>query len=188
MTLCLERAAHGQISAHPTHSRAATLRGAAAGGHLRRCRSSTMSPHRLRRGALHLPTRRSRQKCQLILARTLSRTGSSSSPAAPCDPGRLQRHCVPAPHIHQLPRDPSRLLRSEEYDRVSNILGSSHPAQGNLSQEPLLEFRRYPACLDGSQRYDVHGDPILAQFMSVYSVAVTAVTSCLLAPARWRLY
>ena len=27
-------------------------------GHLRRCRSSTMSPHRLRRGALHLPTRR----------------------------------------------------------------------------------------------------------------------------------
>ena len=27
-------------------------------GHLQRCRSSTMSPHRLRRGALHLPTRR----------------------------------------------------------------------------------------------------------------------------------
>jgi hypothetical protein len=34
---------------------AAARRGAAAGGHLWRCRSSMMSPHRLRRGALHLP-------------------------------------------------------------------------------------------------------------------------------------
>jgi len=31
----------------------------AARGHLQRWRSSTMSPHRLRRAALHLPTRRS---------------------------------------------------------------------------------------------------------------------------------
>jgi hypothetical protein len=47
--------------------KAAALQGAAAGGHLRRCRSSTMSPHRLRRGALHLPARRSRQNVNLLL-------------------------------------------------------------------------------------------------------------------------
>ena len=47
-------------------------RGAAAGGHLRRCRSSTMPPHRLRRGALHLPARRSRQNAHLIFWRALS--------------------------------------------------------------------------------------------------------------------
>jgi len=46
---------------------AAALRGAAAGRHLRRCRSSTISPHRLRRGALHLPARRSRQNANLFL-------------------------------------------------------------------------------------------------------------------------
>jgi hypothetical protein len=46
---------------------AAALRGAAAGRHLLRCRSSTMSPHRLRRGALHLPARRSRQNGNLLL-------------------------------------------------------------------------------------------------------------------------
>jgi len=46
---------------------AAALRGAAAGGHLRRCRSLTMSPHRLRRGALHLPARCSRQNANLFL-------------------------------------------------------------------------------------------------------------------------
>jgi hypothetical protein len=45
----------------------AALRGAAADGHLLRCRSSTMSPHRLRRGALHLPIRRSRQNVNLFL-------------------------------------------------------------------------------------------------------------------------
>jgi len=33
------------------------LRVPASRGHLRRCRSLTMSPHRLRRGALHLPVR-----------------------------------------------------------------------------------------------------------------------------------
>ena len=33
------------------------LRVPASRGHLRRCRSSTMAPHRLRRGALHLPAR-----------------------------------------------------------------------------------------------------------------------------------
>jgi hypothetical protein len=37
-------------------------RGAAAGGHLRRCRSSTMSPHRL-----YLPARRLRQNANLFL-------------------------------------------------------------------------------------------------------------------------
>jgi len=41
-------------------------RGAAAGRHLLRCHSSTMSPHRLRRGALHLPARRSRQSANVI--------------------------------------------------------------------------------------------------------------------------
>jgi len=46
---------------------AAALWGAAAGGHLLRCRSSTMSPHRLRRVALHLPARRSRQNVNLFL-------------------------------------------------------------------------------------------------------------------------
>ena len=47
------------------------LRGAAAGGHLLRSRSWTMSPHRLRRGALHLPTRRSRQNVNLFLREPL---------------------------------------------------------------------------------------------------------------------
>ncbi len=46
---------------------AAALRGAAAGRHLRRSSYSTMSPHRLLRGALHLPTRRSRQNVNLFL-------------------------------------------------------------------------------------------------------------------------
>ena len=46
---------------------AAAWRGAAAGGQLRRCRSSTMSPHRLGRGPLHLPARRSRQNGPVIL-------------------------------------------------------------------------------------------------------------------------
>ena len=41
-------------------------RGAAAGGHLLCCRSSTMTPHRLRRGASHLPARRSRQNATFI--------------------------------------------------------------------------------------------------------------------------
>jgi hypothetical protein len=45
----------------------AALRGAAAGGHLRRCLSSTMFTHRLRRGAWHLPARRSRQNVNLFL-------------------------------------------------------------------------------------------------------------------------
>src|SRR5881628_852817 len=58
--VCKERATQ------PAGLRAAARRGAAAGGHLRRCRSSTMSPHRLRRGALHLPARRSRQNAHLI--------------------------------------------------------------------------------------------------------------------------
>ena len=51
--------------------KAAALRGAAAGRHLLRCRSSTMSPHRLRRGALHLPARRSRQNVNLFLREPL---------------------------------------------------------------------------------------------------------------------
>jgi len=46
--------------------RGAARGGAAAGGHLLRCRSSTMTPHRLRRGALHLPARRSRQNATFI--------------------------------------------------------------------------------------------------------------------------
>src|SRR5438876_3657578 len=58
--VCKERATQ------PAGLRAAARRGAAAGGHLRRCRSSTMPPHRLRRGALHLPARRSRQNAHLI--------------------------------------------------------------------------------------------------------------------------
>jgi len=59
---------------------AAALRGAAAGGHLLRCRSSTMSPHRLRRVALHLPApgapqvrRCSRQNVNLLLREPLGR-------------------------------------------------------------------------------------------------------------------
>jgi hypothetical protein len=40
--------------------------GSAAGGHLLCCRSSTMTPHRLRRGASHLPARRSRQNANVI--------------------------------------------------------------------------------------------------------------------------
>jgi len=42
------------------------LVGKAAGGNLLRCRSSTMAPHRLRRGALHLPAQRSRQNANVI--------------------------------------------------------------------------------------------------------------------------
>ena len=40
----------------------ARWQGEAGRQHLLRCRSSTMTPHRLRRGALHLPTRRSAPK------------------------------------------------------------------------------------------------------------------------------
>ena len=50
---------------------AAATGGAAARGHLMRCRSSTMSPHRLRRGALHLPARRSRQSAPVIPSQAL---------------------------------------------------------------------------------------------------------------------
>src|SRR5207247_6985335 len=64
--VCKERATQ------PAGLRAAARRGAAAGGHLRRCRSSTMPPHRQRRGALHLPARRSRQNAHLIFLRALS--------------------------------------------------------------------------------------------------------------------
>src|SRR5256885_13104475 len=41
------------------------------GAYRRRCRSSTISPHRLRRGALHLPARRSRQNANLFLREPL---------------------------------------------------------------------------------------------------------------------
>jgi hypothetical protein len=44
-----------------------------AGGGLLICRSSTMTPHRLRRGALHLPARRSRQNATfLVIGRPLT--------------------------------------------------------------------------------------------------------------------
>ena len=58
--VCEERATQ------PASLRAAARKEAAAGGHLWRCCSSTMSPHRLRRGALHLPARRSRQSENVI--------------------------------------------------------------------------------------------------------------------------
>src|SRR5213596_3871721 len=64
--VCKERATQ------PGGLRAVARRGAAAGGHLRRCRSSTMSLHRLRRGALHLPARRSRQNANLFLHEPLA--------------------------------------------------------------------------------------------------------------------
>jgi hypothetical protein len=64
--VCKER------TTQPAGLRAAVRRGAAAGGHLLRCRSSTMSPHRLRGGALHLPARRSRQSVSLISSQALS--------------------------------------------------------------------------------------------------------------------
>src|SRR5438093_5227334 len=63
--VCKERATQ------PAGLRAAARRGAAAGGHLLRCRSSKMSPHRVRRGALHLPARRSRPNAHLIFWRAL---------------------------------------------------------------------------------------------------------------------
>ena len=66
--VCKER------TTQPAGLRAAARRGAAAGGHLLRCRSSTMSPHRLRRGALHLPARRSRQSASLISSQALTKT------------------------------------------------------------------------------------------------------------------
>jgi hypothetical protein len=56
-----------QASMIAIYLKAAALGGAAAAGHLRRCRSSTMPPHRLRHGALHLPARRSRQNANLFL-------------------------------------------------------------------------------------------------------------------------
>jgi len=58
--VCKERATQ------PACLRTSARRGAAAGGHLLRCRSSTMFLHRLRRGALHLPARRSRQNVNVI--------------------------------------------------------------------------------------------------------------------------
>ncbi len=60
LSVCKERATK------PAGLPAAAHWGAAAGGHLLRCRSSTMTPHRLRRGALHLPARRSRQSANVI--------------------------------------------------------------------------------------------------------------------------
>ena len=68
--VCKER------TTQPAGLRAAVRRGAAAGGHLLRCRSSTMSPHRLRRGALHLPARRSRQSASLISSQALKAAAS----------------------------------------------------------------------------------------------------------------
>jgi hypothetical protein len=64
--VCKER------TTQPAGLRAAARRGAPTGGHLQRCRSSTMSPHRLRRGALHLPARRSRRSASLISSQALS--------------------------------------------------------------------------------------------------------------------
>jgi hypothetical protein len=54
-------------------------RPAAAGGHLLRCRSSTMAPHRLRHGALHLPARRLRQNATFIHYQALN-NGSAHFP------------------------------------------------------------------------------------------------------------
>ncbi len=44
----------------------------AASRHLLRCRSSAMSPHRLRRGASHLPARRSQRKQRDFRSATLA--------------------------------------------------------------------------------------------------------------------
>jgi hypothetical protein len=66
-----DNAHNPEISKKSRGLEAAALRGAAAGGHLRRCRSSTMSPHRLRRGAWHLPARRSRKNANLFLREPL---------------------------------------------------------------------------------------------------------------------
>ena len=66
--VCKER------TTQPAGLRAAARRGAAAGGHLLRCRFSTMAPHRLRRGALHLPARRSRRSASLISSQALTST------------------------------------------------------------------------------------------------------------------
>jgi hypothetical protein len=70
-----ERRAYGVVcEERATQSaglRAAARRGAAAGGHLLCWRSSTMSSHRLRRAALHLPARRSRRSASLILSQAL---------------------------------------------------------------------------------------------------------------------
>jgi hypothetical protein len=56
----------------PAGLRAAARRGASPGAHLLRCRASTMSPHRLRRAALHLPARRSRQNVTFIHLQALT--------------------------------------------------------------------------------------------------------------------
>ena len=66
LLVCKERATK------PAGLPAAARKGAAAGGHLLRCRSSTMKKHRLRRGALHLPARRTRQNVHVIHAQTLT--------------------------------------------------------------------------------------------------------------------
>ena len=55
---------------------AAARWGAATGGHLRRCSSLRMSSHRLRRGASHLPARRSRQNINLFLREPLESSGT----------------------------------------------------------------------------------------------------------------
>ena len=73
---------------------AAALRGAAAGGHLRRCRSSTMSSHRLRRGALQLPARRSRQNVNLFLREPLGGAEDESDLGYSPD-GANQPHLIP---------------------------------------------------------------------------------------------
>ena len=78
--VCKER------TTQPAGLRAAARRGAAAGGHLLRCRSSTMAPHRLRRGALHLPARRSRRSASLISSQALTAGAIHYQPFGPHSP------------------------------------------------------------------------------------------------------
>jgi len=111
--VCKER------TTQPAGLRAAARRGAAAGGHLLRCRSSTMSPHRLRRGALHLPARRSRQSVSLISSQALTYRDSEPQPGQEarlgcetsqvnfnamqsCEPEEAQHFAMP--HSSQLKR------------------------------------------------------------------------------------
>jgi hypothetical protein len=84
--VCKER------TTQPASLRAAARRGVAAGGHLLRCRSSTMSPHRLRRGALHLPARRSRQSASLISSQALMVQGHSRCPGSVYYRSEVKRH------------------------------------------------------------------------------------------------
>ena len=94
----------GQVRATRTGSGGPAM----PGGHLLRCRSSTMAPHRARRGALHLPARLSRQNVKPCLRRPLARISHKVSQRGGAD-GRGYK--ADLAHFSRRDRGPRRRTR-----------------------------------------------------------------------------